>query len=506
MSSDHKAELLSPVDPERGNLDPLPLRISTDHRDQRVAVIEAPPLSEKKDTEKESEKKDSDSPKKEVAKPASKPPAKPKRKVSNWILFKLWFNTYRKFFVFTFGINIIGLGFAAAGIWEYANVYSGPITVANINFAVLMRNEVFGRFLYLTVNTLFAKWTPLWWRLGCTSVLQHLGGIHSGCALSGLVWLLYKVIMNYIDVKIQHPAVLVMGTITLCIVGLGALSAFPWVRNNHHNVFERHHRFLGWTGVICTWAFVTLFDSWNKREHRWVLGAHLIRQQDFWYTLGVTILVALPWFFVREVPIDIELPSAKVAVIRFRRGMQQGLLGRISRSPIWEYHAFGIISEGKHAKYHYMIAGVQGDFTKSLVQNPPKTIWTRELKFAGVSNTSALYKRGVRVCTGTGIGAGLSTCLQSPNWFLIWIGSDQERTFGPTISGLIHKHITPDRLLLWDSKQRGGRPDLMKIIKEAYYSWGAEIVFITSNYIGNSEMLQGCKEADIPAFGTLWDF
>ena len=128
-----------------------------------------------------------------------------------------------------------------------------------------------------------------------------------------------------------------------------------------------------------------------------------------------------------------------------------------------EYHAFGIISEGKHSKYHYMICGVQGDFTRSLVNDPPATLWTRELKvrrptgqwiallihlfsqFAGVSNTSTLYKRGVRICTGTGIGAALSTCLQSPYWFLIWIGSDQEKTFGPTISGLIHLHIGPER-------------------------------------------------------------
>lgn len=36
--------------------------------------------------------------------------------------------------------------------------------------------------------------------------------------------------------------------------------------------------------------------------------------------------------------------------------------------------------EGTHAKYHYMICGVQGDFTKSLVANPPSTIWTRQLK------------------------------------------------------------------------------------------------------------------------------
>jgi hypothetical protein len=69
----------------------------------------------------------------------------------------------------------------------------------------------------------------------------------------------------------------------------------------------------------------------------------------------------------------------------------------------------------------------------------------------------------------------------------------------------------------------GGRPDVMKLIKEVYHSWGAEVVFITSNLQGNREMMEGCKLEGIPAFvrfflafnrhifefyiqGTLWDF
>ena len=46
----------------------------------------------------------------------------------------------------------------------------------------------------------------------------------------------------------------------------------------------------------------------------------------------------------------------------------------------------------------------------------------------------------------------------------------------------------------------GGRPDVMKLIKDAYHSWSAEVVFITSNLQGNTEMMEGCKEAGIPAF------
>ncbi|KAH6913949.1 hypothetical protein BKA70DRAFT_649408 [Coprinopsis sp. MPI-PUGE-AT-0042] len=424
-----------------------------------------------------------------------------------WLRWQLWYNTYRKFFTVVITFNLLALVLAATGVWTYPRRYTGAMVLGNLYAAILVRNELFGRCLYLIVNTLFAKWAPLKLRLGCTSALQHLGGVHSGCATSGCIWLFYRVVNILVHHKINHSSVLVVGVITNVIVMVSIASAFPWVRNTHHNIFERHHRFMGWLGLVATWIFVILGDSYDPTTRRWNPdGARIIRSQEFWFAMGMTVFVLIPWFTIREVEVDVEIPSPKVAVLRFRRGMQQGLLARISRSSIMEYHAFGIISEGKNADYHYLICGVQGDFTRSLVEKPPTSIWTRELKFAGVSNTSTLYRRGIRVCTGTGLGAALATCLQNPDWYLVWIGSDQEKTFGPTISGLIKRNISPERYTLWDSKARGGRPDVMKLIREAYYSWDAEVVFITSNYQGNREMMEGCKLAGIPAFGTLWDF
>ncbi|KAG7090478.1 hypothetical protein E1B28_009592 [Marasmius oreades] len=444
---------------------------------------------------------------KELAIKQSAPkPSQSKRKASRWIQFSLWYNTYRKFFTFVVSLNIVGLVLAAIGTWHYARQYTGALVLGNLFAAVLVRNELFGRFLYLFVNTFFAKWPPLWFRLGCTSVLQHLGGIHSGCAISGFMWLIFKLVLIFSDHKNNHSAVLAMSILTTLAVVVAIVSGLPWVRNTHHNVFERHHRFSGWVGVIFTWVFVVLGDLYDLDTHSWKTdGVRVVAQQDFWFVLGMTVFIAIPWFTVRKVPVEVEIPSPKVVILKFERGMQQGLLARISRSSVLEYHAFGIISEGIKSGKHYLICGVQGDFTKGLVSNPPTHIWTRQMKFAGVSNTSAIYKRGIRVCTGTGLGAALSTCLQSPNWFLIWIGSDQEKTFGPTISGLIRENLQ-GRVILWDSKQRGGRPDTMKLIKETYKAWDAEIVFITSNWTGNKEMMEGCKQANIPAFGTLWDF
>ncbi|TFY58161.1 hypothetical protein EVJ58_g6589 [Rhodofomes roseus] len=474
MSSEPTPRAPAPAydEAEKGALPDIhsrPIEVTFKDEKKDLTVAQVIPVPEKKDT---------------PAPPPAKPAGKPaKRNVPKWIIWVLWYDMYRKLFTITFSVNIILFGFAVSGHWPYAYRYGGAMAIGNFNVSVLVRNEIFGRCLYGFVNACFAKWAPLWWRLGCTSVLQHLGGIHSGCAVSGVIWLTLRTVHVYVDHAIYPNALLAWAVIANLSLFITMVAGFPWVRNSHHNVFERWHRFMGWTGLFSSWIFVLLGDLYNEPTRTWNLnGVHIVRQQDFWYVMGMTLWIVLPWICTRRVKIDIELPSNKVAVIRFERGMQQGLLGRVSRSAVKEYHAFGIISEGPHSKYHYMVCGVQGDFTRSLVNDPPQYIWTRELKLAGVSNTSKLYRRGIRICTGTGIGAALATCIQSPYWYLIWIGSDQEKTFGPTISGLINRNIEPERYLLWD------------------------IVFITSNMQGNSEMMQACKMEKIPCFGTLWDF
>src|SRR5258708_17410301 len=102
--------------------------------------------------------------------PVPNPPtnkALAKKKVSKWILWQLWFNTYRyvsiasayprlllnlsarKLFTFVFTLNMIGICLAASGHFPYAEKYASAMAFGNLNFAILMRNELFGRFLYL---------------------------------------------------------------------------------------------------------------------------------------------------------------------------------------------------------------------------------------------------------------------------------------------------------------------------------------------------------------------
>jgi hypothetical protein len=54
-------------------------------------------------------------------------------------------------------LNLVGIALAIFNIWTYPRRYTGAFVLGNLLVAILMRNELFGRFLYLLVNTLFAK-------------------------------------------------------------------------------------------------------------------------------------------------------------------------------------------------------------------------------------------------------------------------------------------------------------------------------------------------------------
>jgi hypothetical protein len=71
----------------------------------------------------------------------------PKR--SRWILFQLWFNTYRKFFIFVTLLNLTGIIMAALGRFRYAENHLGALVLGNLLCAILFRNELFLRFLYI---------------------------------------------------------------------------------------------------------------------------------------------------------------------------------------------------------------------------------------------------------------------------------------------------------------------------------------------------------------------
>nr|GEV95383.1 zinc finger, CCHC-type [Tanacetum cinerariifolium] len=158
----------------------------------------------------------------------------------------------------------------------------------------------------------------------------------------------------------------------LVILGL---AAFPVVRHLHHNVFERTHRFTGLASLILLWAFIVLTKSYEPEtmSYNKNVGSRLIKKQEFWLTLIITVLIILPWVTVRRVVVKVSVPSRYASIIKFAGGIKPGILDRISPSPLSEWHTFGIICDCKEE--HMMLPGAVGDFTNSLVSNPPSHLW-----------------------------------------------------------------------------------------------------------------------------------
>ena len=68
----------------------------------------------------------------------------------------------------------------------------------------------------------------------------------------------------FMNRTINHEATLVMGVITNLLILISVLSAFPWLRNNFHNVFERHHRFIGWYIDLLSLSLIMKLIRWSQ--------------------------------------------------------------------------------------------------------------------------------------------------------------------------------------------------------------------------------------------------
>jgi hypothetical protein len=80
--------------------------------------------------------------------PAAKKSGRLKPKITRWIRFQVWFTVYRKFFTFVTLLNLAGIIMALLNRFPYAEKHLGALVLGNLLCAILMRNELFLRFLY----------------------------------------------------------------------------------------------------------------------------------------------------------------------------------------------------------------------------------------------------------------------------------------------------------------------------------------------------------------------
>ncbi|KFA64872.1 hypothetical protein S40285_02849 [Stachybotrys chlorohalonatus IBT 40285] len=385
------------------------------------------------------------------------------------------------------------------------------LTAANLAAAVLVRQDAVINLLYTTFCSV-PKSAPLWLRARCAKI-YHLGGLHSGAGFSATAWLFASTITGTMERMQGLPHAASLATLVvswmlclLCCVLVGL--AWPAFRKVHHNLFERIHRFVGWT-TLCLFWVRTIISTHDQTPAGQDLGLALVRSPGFWL-LGVsTCSIASSWLFLRKVSVDAEPLSEHAVRLHFDYTVPvNGTFTRLSRRPLLEWHSFATIPSPEPSPHtgktgYSLVVSNAGDWTRNCISNPPSKIWVRGLPTCGVMRIATLFNRVVVVATGSGIGPLLGhinnmTCPTQ----LIWSTSQPEKTFGKGMIDTIRTAI-PDAVI-HDTKLLG-RPDLVRMSFNMAKGSGAEAVIIIANEKITKKVVYGLETRGMPAFGAIWD-
>ncbi|KAH7878038.1 nonribosomal peptide synthetase 12 [Lentinula edodes] len=411
------------------------------------------------------------------------------------------FSLYRRLFGIVFVVNMVI--FIITCVRGASVVKLGEIVVANLLCAVLMRQDYVINAFFTVCCSVPTSW-PLAIRRRVAEV-YHIGGFHSSCAISGVIWLLLftgKATQSLLNGGLVSPATLaVTYWILTLLVGI-VIFAYPTFRSRRHNTFERLHRFLGWTATALVWCQVVLLTN-DFKEPEQSLGLALSRSPAFWLLSVLTGSIILPWLRLRRVPVrSVVLSDHAVRLYFDYVTTKPGHFTRISDNPLMEWHGFATINEPGKSGYSLVVSKA-GDWTAKQIHNPPTHLWVRGVPAYGVLRIASLFRRIVLVATGSGIGPCAPVILaKKVPLCLLWTSPDVRKTFGDHLVDSILE--AAPKAVLHDTR-RDGKPDMIQLTYRLYKEFNAEAVCVISNQKLTRKIVYGMKSRGIPAFGAIWD-
>ncbi|MFI6743523.1 hypothetical protein ACIBI9_62550 [Nonomuraea sp. NPDC050451] len=411
---------------------------------------------------------------------------------------------YNRLAAFVLAVNLVVLlyGLGSGGWWSRDGVDLRALSYAalgNFALAVIIRQQY-------VVNLLFwlAIRPPTTWPLRVRWALAkvyHFGGLHIGGALAGTLW--YLALVG----GLTHHAVRGLGggatagtlavsyALVTLLIGM-VVTAMPPLRSRFHDLFERTHRFGGWTVLVLFWVQTVLFTRAVEQS--------LAAAPGIWVLAVITFSIALPWLRLRRVPVVIERPSSHVALVHFDHGVTPfaGSSTAVSRSPLLEWHSFANVPTPGRPGFRLTISR-SGDWTGAFIDDLPSHVWVKGITTAGVANIETLFTKVVYVATGSGIGPCLPHLLAAkvPSR-LVWSARRHRKTYGDALVDEILA-VQPDAVL-WDTAEHG-KPDMVRLAYAAYAEFGAEAVICISNKKLTWQVVHGMERRGIPAYGAIWD-
>ncbi|MFI1396908.1 hypothetical protein [Streptomyces sp. NPDC020681] len=358
--------------------------------------------------------------------------------------------------------------------------------LTNFAIAILIRQQYVINLLFRIASGAPTRWPlKVRWTLG---KVYHYGGLHIGGAIAGTAWSLALTGVLAHNAERVGTGTFTVSCALVVVLVFMVVTALPPLRARLHDLFERTHRFGGWTALVLVWIQTALNVSVPSLC---VLGV-------------LTVSIALPWLRLRRVPVTVERPSSHVALVHFDYGLTPwaGSATTMSRSPLFEWHSFANLPPVGGSGFRLAVSRA-GDWTGSFIDDAPSHVWVRGVPTAGVARIESLFKGVVYVATGSGIGPCMYHLLNAEvPARLVWVARSPRATFGDAfVDEILRAH--PDATV-WDTSWQG-KPDIVRLAYAAYRSIDAEAVICISNKTFTWQVVEGLERRGIPAYGAIWD-
>eukprot|EP01094_Clydonella_sp_ATCC50884_P028990 TRINITY_DN8902_c0_g1_i1.p1 TRINITY_DN8902_c0_g1~~TRINITY_DN8902_c0_g1_i1.p1 ORF type:complete len:499 (+),score=150.33 TRINITY_DN8902_c0_g1_i1:209-1705(+) len=392
-----------------------------------------------------------------------------------------------------------------AFVYSWPARYFALLSIINLLVTVLVRNELVLLLLY-TVLVPLGRCLPAKPKYYLYRYVNNIGGLHSGSAVAGIVWLSLYVPVYAVEVPLEGAAVaaLVSACLLWLLLACMVLSALPPLRERLHNVFELLHRFAGWSAVAMLLVHVIVASPLTSLRSV-VLTPH------FALSLCIAVSVFYVWFLVWRCVPSVGMHHRYSTAMRITAGWPgcAGTAVRVSRNFL-EWHPFGVALVAHEEANHRMTIMVAraGDWTGKLIsdsegkeQAPP--LYVRLITAPGFMWMVRGYDRVLLVATGSGLAPQLSV-LQSeacPEMHVLWVAKR-------------HREIWPDALPVLESKaktfklydtQESGRPDMARLIELHHERRNTQAVFVVSNKRATYNIMKELFYSGVPCFGAEFD-
>ncbi|SJL06044.1 related to non-ribosomal peptide synthetase [Armillaria ostoyae] len=411
------------------------------------------------------------------------------------------FTVYRRLFSVAFIANMaVFISYAVRG---YTSEKVAVVVVANLFIAILMRQDY-------TINLIFfiLSSVPQSWPLSIRSLAArayHHGGVHTGSAISGVIWLI--LFAAQATKELAHGQEVVAQNILSCIdTNVSSLQSLPLhTRRSELRITTYSSACIG-SRVgqqlrSCGRRQVVLLTNDFKGGRS--LGVAVIHAPAFWLMIILSVSLILPWIRLRRVDVRSVVLSNHAVRMYFEYDAPiPGSFVRISNNPLFEWHGFATIPE-PNMKGFSLLVSKAGDWTTEMIANPPTKLWVRGIPTTGVLTVAPLFRRILFVGTGSGIGPIASHIFAGKaNYRLIWMAPNTRATFGDhLVDQIISK--SPDALL-YDTRKYG-KPNVVKLIHHVVDEYQPEVVCVISNNSFTQKIVYGLRSRGILTLGAIFD-